>query len=182
MPANDRVNRWWPMVDPAPRVRVKILDPRLEAWGLPRHHSAMAAAIDLRACLDEPVVLPPGAPAVLIPSGIAVHMGDPHMMAVIAPRSGSGHRGLVLGNLVGIIDADYTGPVMISAWNRGAPGTEPVVIEPGERIAQMVFVPILRPVFETVTEFPPAGEPPGSTPGEASGARGASGFGSTGRG
>lgn len=174
------------MVDPAPRVEIKILDPRLEAWGLPRYHSAKAAAIDLRACLDEPVALLPGAPAVLIPSGVAVHMGDPHMMAVIAPRSGSGHRGLVLGNLVGVIDADYTGPVMISAWNRGAPGTEPVVIEPGERIAQMVFLPILRPVFETVTEFSPPGGPPGSTPGEppgpASGARGAGGFGSTGRG
>ena len=167
------------MFDSAPRVEIKVLDPRLETWGLPRYHSAKAAALDLRACLDEPVALPPGAPAVLIPSGIAVHMDDPHMMAVIAPRSGLGHKpGLVLGNLVGIIDADYTGPVMISAWNRGAPGTEPVVIEPGERIAQMVFVPVLRPVFETVTAFSASGESTDPT----SGARGTGGFGSTGRG
>ena len=157
------------MLESAPRVQLKVLDPRLHAWGLPRYHSAKAAAIDLRACLDEPVALAPGSAAALIPSGLAVHMDDPNMMAVIAPRSGLGHKlGLVLGNLVGVIDADYTGPVMVSVWNRAAPGTAPVVIEPGERIAQMVFVPILRPAFEVVEEF------------SAASGRGAGGFGSTG--
>ncbi|HEV7719111.1 MAG TPA: dUTP diphosphatase [Arsenicitalea sp.] len=156
-------------LDMAPRVEVKILDERLRQWGLPRYQSAMAAAIDLHACIDAPIELPPGSPAILIPSGIAVHMGNPHMVGVIAPRSGLGHKkGLVLGNLQGVIDADYTGPILISVWNRSAPGTEPITIAPGERIAQMMFVPILRPVFETVEEFSNDSD------------RGAGGFGSTG--
>jgi dUTP pyrophosphatase len=163
----------WPgmMLDLTPTVEVKVLDARLEAWGMPRYQSAMAAAIDLHACIDEPVVLAPGTPARLISSGIAIHMANPHMAAVVAPRSGLGHKkGLVLGNLQGVIDADYTGPVMISAWNRNAPGSDAIVIEPGERIAQMMFVPVLRPVFEIVTEFSDVSE------------RGAGGFGSTGTG
>lgn len=159
------------MLDPNPRVEVKVLDARLEAWGMPRHQSAMAAAIDLRACIDEPVVLAPGTPARLVSSGIAIHMANPHMAALVVPRSGLGHRkGLVLGNLQGVIDADYTGPVMISVWNRNAPGTDPIVIEPGERIAQMMFVPVLRPVFDVVAEFSGHSE------------RGTGGFGSTGTG
>lgn len=157
------------MIDRTPRVEVKVIDPRIRGWGLPRYQSDMAAAIDLHACVDQPVVLAPGTPALLIPTGIAIHMGNPHMAAVIVPRSGLGHKkGLVLGNLQGVIDADYTGTVIISAWNRNALGTAPIVIEPGERIAQMMFLPILRPVFETVEEFSNTSE------------RGAGGFGSTG--
>jgi dUTP pyrophosphatase len=153
----------------ASAIEVKVLDPRLGAWGLPRYQSELAAGIDLFACVEAPLALAAGAPAELIPSGIAVHMGASGMAALVMPRSGLGHKkGLVLGNLVGLIDADYTGPVMISAWNRNAPGTVPIVIEPGLRIAQMLFVPILRPTLQVVAEF--------TTPS----ARGAGGFGSTG--
>jgi dUTP pyrophosphatase len=151
------------------RIEVKVLDPRLQEWGLPRYQSDMAAGIDLYACHDGPLTLAPGAPAVLVPSGLAVHIADPHVAAVIAPRSGLGHkRGLVLGNLLGVIDADYTGPILISAWNRNGPGTEPITILPGERIAQMLFVPIIKPAFEIVPEFTQSTK------------RGSGGFGSTG--
>jgi len=150
-------------------IEVVVLDRRLHAWGLPRYQSEMAAAIDLHACLDEDLSLEPGAPAQLIPAGIAVHMNDAHMAALIVPRSGLGHKkGLVVGNLVGVIDADYLGPIMVSAWNRSAAGTAPITIVPGERIAQMLFVPILRPVFRVVEAF------------SRSTARGEGGFGSTG--
>jgi dUTP pyrophosphatase len=153
------------------RVEVKVLDPRLLVWGLPRYQTAMAAGVDLFACCVMAVVLAPGSPAALIPCGLAIHIADPLLAAVIVPRSGMGHKkGLVLGNLIGVIDADYTGPVLISAWNRNGPGTEPIVIEPGDRIAQMVIVPIVRPTFEIVNEFSAA------TP------RGDGGFGSTGAG
>ena len=129
----------------------------------------MAAGIDLHACLDSPLHLAPQSPAVLVGAGIALHMGDPGMAALIVPRSGVGHkRGLVVGNLVGVIDADYTGPIMVSLWNRTAPGTETIVIEPGDRIAQLLFVPILRPSFTIVEAF------------TRRTARGAGGFGSTG--
>jgi len=159
------------MLEWNPRVEIKVLDPRLEQWGLPRYQSAMAAAIDLHACLDEALVLPPGSPAHLVPAGIALHMDNAHMAAIIAPRSGLGHRkGLVLGNLQGVIDADYLGPIMVSVWNRNGPGTSPIVIEPGERIAQMMFVPILRPHFSVVQDFSGTSE------------RGEGGFGSTGTG
>lgn len=152
-----------------PTVEIKVLDPRLNEWGLPAYQSEMAAAIDLHACLDAPLTIEAGTPAQLVPAGIAVHMGDPYMAATIAPRSGLGHKkGLVLGNSIGVIDADYQGQIMVSVWNRNAPGSEPIVIQPGERIAQMMFVPVLRPVFRTVESF-----------GEDS-ARGAGGFGSTG--
>ena len=153
----------------SPRVEIKVLDQRLFAWGLPRYQSAMAAAVDLHACIDAPLSIAAGSPAVLVPSGIAIHLADPNLAAIVVPRSGLGHnRGLVMGNLQGVIDADYTGPVMISVWNRSAIGTPPVVIEPGERIAQMLFVPIVRPVFQVVAEFSAASE------------RGSGGFGSTG--
>ncbi len=152
-----------------PAIEVKILDERLREWGLPRYQSAMAAGIDLIACCEQTVVLPPGAPAALIPSGMAIHIADAHIAAVVVPRSGLGHKkGLVLGNLIGIVDADYTGQVFVSAWNRSGPGTEPIAIAPGERIAQLLFVPIVRPRFDIVAEF------------SATTDRGAGGFGSTG--
>ncbi|HTR16297.1 MAG TPA: dUTP diphosphatase [Acetobacteraceae bacterium] len=152
-------------------IEVKILDPRLREWGLPRYQSDMAAAIDLHACLDAPAEIHPGAAPLLIPAGIAVHMADPQLAALILPRSGLGHRkGLVLGNLIGLIDPDYTGPILVSTWNRNPPGTAPVIIAPGERFAQMMFVPIARPRFTTVEEFSRTSE------------RGAGGFGSTGSG
>ncbi len=153
----------------APEIEITVLDPRLHEWGLPRRQSDMAAAIDLHACLDAPLVLAPGSPPVLVPAGFAMHMADPGIAALILPRSGAGHRrGLVLGNLVGLIDPDYTGPVMVSAWNRNAPGGEPVTIEPGERFAQLVFVPVLHPTLRLVDAF------------SAPTARGTGGFGSTG--
>lgn len=155
----------------APRLEVKILDPRLREWGLPNYQSAMAAGIDLHACCPSQLELAPGAAAILISAGIAVHLADPNLAAIIVPRSGLGHKkGLVLGNLIGLIDPDYTGPISVSAWNRNGPGTEPIVIQPGERIAQMVFIPVVRPVFEIVDEFS----------NETS--RGSGGFGSTGTG
>ncbi|MBV9656399.1 MAG: dUTP diphosphatase [Acetobacteraceae bacterium] len=150
-------------------VELVILDERLRAWGLPTYQSPMAAAIDLHACIDEPLELHPGRAPLLISCGFAIHMADPGMAALILPRSGLGHaQGLVLGNLVGLIDPDYTGPIMASAWNRNGPGTAPITIAPGQRFAQMLFVPVLRPSFVTVERF-----------GESS-RRGSGGFGSTG--
>lgn len=155
--------------NPLPAVEIKVLDSRLADWGLPRYQSEMAAAVDLFACLDAPLRVVAGAPAELVPSGLALHMNDPHLAALILPRSGLGHkRGLVMGNLVGLCDADYTGQVMISVWNRNAPGTPDIEIAPGDRIAQMMFVPVVRPSFELVTEF------------SADSLRGAGGFGSSG--
>lgn len=146
-------------------VQVKILDTRIgKDFPLPEYATDGAAGIDLRACLDESLAVEPGETH-LVPSGIAIHMADPELAAVILPRSGLGHKkGIVLGNLVGLIDSDYQGQVMISVWNRGR---ETVVIEPGDRIAQMVFVPVKRVDFEVVEEF------------EAS-TRGDGGFGHTG--
>ena len=155
--------------DAAPTIEIRILDQRLHEWGLPRNQSDLAAAIDLHACLDAPAVLHAGEAPLLISAGLAVHIADPGMAALVLPRSGLGHRkGLVLGNLVGLIDPDYTGPILVSAWNRSPPGSEPVVLQPGERFAQMLFVPILRPVFRMVENF------------TAETTRGAGGFGSTG--
>jgi dUTP pyrophosphatase len=152
-----------------PTIELRVLDPRLHHWGLPAHQTDMAAAVDLVACLDEPLTIEAGSAAVLIPSGLSILIGDPHITALIVPRSGMGHkRGLVLGNSVGVIDADYAGPVLISAWNRNAPGTPPIVVSPGERIAQMLFVPILRPRFTVIDSF------------SRQTGRGAGGFGSTG--
>lgn len=160
------------MGDPAaltPRVELRVLDPRLEDWGLPRYQTALSAGIDLHACLDAPLTLQPQAPAVLIPSGIAVLMNDPHLVAFLLARSGMGHkRGLVLGQGVGTIDADYADQIFISAWLRTPPGSEPLTIEPGDRIAQLVFLPIARPEFAVVDAFSAVTE------------RGLGGFGSTG--
>jgi dUTP pyrophosphatase len=132
-------------------VKVKLLDSRIgKEFPLPSHATAGSAGMDLRACLKEPLVLKPGDTA-LIPSGIAIHIRDPGYAAVLLPRSGLGHKhGIVLGNLVGLIDSDYQGEVLVSCWNRGQ--TE-FTVNPGERIAQMVILPVVRAQFEVVSEF-----------------------------
>ncbi|TVQ75236.1 MAG: dUTP diphosphatase [Chromatiaceae bacterium] len=147
-------------------IQIKILDARLgRDFPLPTTATEGSAGVDLRACLDAPLTLLPGQ-AELIPTGMAMHIADPGLAAMILPRSGLGHKqGIVLGNLVGLIDSDYQGPLMVSCWNRGA---EPFVISPGERIAQMVVVPVVQPHFQVVEEF------------EAT-QRGTGGFGSSGR-
>ncbi len=132
-------------------IQLKILDPRVgEAFPLPEHATPGSAGLDVRACLDEPLVLAPGDTR-LIPSGFAIHIADPGYAAVLWPRSGLGHKhGLVLGNLTGLIDSDYQGQVYVSCWNRGS---KPYTIEPGERICQMVIVPVVQARFEVVEEF-----------------------------
>lgn len=132
-------------------IQVKILDPRIGTeFPLPRYETPDSAGLDLRACLDAPLELAPGSTH-LIPTGISIYIGNPHLAAVILPRSGLGHKsGIVLGNLVGLIDADYQGPLMISCWNRGQ---NPYTITPGDRIAQLVFLPIARVNFDVVNEF-----------------------------
>jgi len=132
-------------------LKIKILDKRLIDWGLPQYHSAEAAGIDLRACLDASLVLEPQDRAVLIRSGIAVAMPQPDMAAILASRSGLGHRGLSVSQGIGTIDADYHEEILISAWNRNPEGT--LRIEPGDRIAQLVFVPIFRPSLQIVDIF-----------------------------
>jgi dUTP pyrophosphatase len=132
-------------------IQLKILDKRLgDTFPLTKYETQDSAGLDLRACLDEPLVIAPGATH-LIPTGISVYIGDPNLAAVILPRSGLGHKsGIVLGNLVGLIDADYQGPLMISCWNRGQVA---YTIEPGDRIAQLVFLPIARIHFDIVDDF-----------------------------
>ena len=132
-------------------VKVKILDARIgREFPLPQHATAGSAGMDLRACLKEPLVLAPGDTA-LVPSGIAIHIGDPCYAAVLLPRSGLGHKhGIVLGNLVGLIDSDYQGEVMVSCWNRGK---ENFTVKPGERVAQMVILPVVQAQFEVVSDF-----------------------------
>ena len=145
-------------------IELKLLDPRMADY-LPAYATPGSAGLDLRACIDAPMTLPAGG-AALIPTGLAIHIGDPGLAAMLLPRSGLGHKhGIVLGNLVGLIDSDYQGPLMVSCWNRGG---EPFTLQPLERIAQMVIVPVVQAVFERVEEF------------EAS-ARGSGGFGSTGK-
>lgn len=138
----------------SPPVELKILDPRLNEWGGLAYQTGAAAALDLRACLDAPETLNPGDPALLIGSGIALHMADPHLAALVLPRSGMGHRnGLVMGNGVGLIDADYTDEIRISALNRNPVGGPSITIHPGDRIAQLMFVPVVRPVLQLVEAF-----------------------------
>jgi dUTP pyrophosphatase len=151
-------------------IELQILDPRLAAWGFPHWGSALAAGLDLHACIDAPLRLEPQAPAALIPAGIAFRIGDPEWCALVLPRSGLGHRqGLVLGNGIGLIDADYEGPLLISAWNRNpAQSGAAIHISAGDRIAQLVFVRTARPDFAVVCAFSETGE------------RQAGGFGSTG--
>lgn len=133
------------------KIQFKILDDRLGGeFPLPNYATPGSAGLDLRACLDAPLDLAPGQTE-LLPTGMAIHIGDPGLAAVILPRSGLGHKhGIVLGNLVGLIDSDYQGQLMVSCWNRG--GTT-FRIEPGERIAQLVFVPVVQAQLEQVTSF-----------------------------
>lgn len=146
-------------------LQVKLLDPRFgDSWPLPAYATEASAGMDLRAALEAPLVLLPGDTA-LIPSGLAIHVADPNLCAVILPRSGLGHRhGIVLGNGTGLIDADYQGPLLISTWNRGR---EAFTIEPGDRIAQLVILPIVRVGLQVVDTF-------------SDSARGSGGFGHTG--
>ena len=148
-------------------LQVKVLDPRLgRDWPLPAYATDGSAGLDLRACLAAPLVLDPGRTE-LVPTGLAIHLDDPGLAAVLLPRSGLGHKhGIVLGNLVGLIDSDYQGQVMASVWNRGAAS---FTIEPGERIAQLVVVPVVQVHLEVVDAF-------------TASERGAGGFGSSGRG
>ncbi len=132
-------------------IQLKVLDPRLKSeFGLPHYATEGSAGLDLKACIDEPVVIEPGQTE-LVPSGMAINIGDPNIAAVLWPRSGLGHKhGIVLGNLTGLIDSDYQGQVFISVWNRSSTN---FTIEPGDRIAQMVFLPVLQCDFEEVDEF-----------------------------
>ena len=134
-----------------PSIQLKVLDPRIgRELPFPRYETEGAAGLDLRACIDAPVELAPGETR-LVSSGIAIHIADPNLAAVVLPRSGLGHRhGIVLGNLVGLIDSDYQGPIGLSVWNRSE---EPFTIEPGDRIAQLVFLSIARARFEVVDAF-----------------------------
>lgn len=154
------------MKDVGPQaVEVKLLDPRFgDEWPLPAYATAASAGMDLRAAIEAPLTLQPGDTA-LVPSGLAIHLGNPHLCAVVLPRSGLGHRhGIVLGNGTGLIDADYQGPLLISVWNRGH---EAFTVQPGDRIAQLVVVPVVRVEFQVVDTFEDS-------------ARGAGGFGHTG--
>ncbi len=152
---------------PRRALQVRILDARLgREFPLPAYATDGSAGVDLRACLQEPLTLQPGA-SELIPSGLAIHIGDPTLAAIVLPRSGLGHKhGIVLGNLVGLIDSDYQGQVFISCWNRGQTA---FTIQPGERVAQLVLVPVVQVEFEIVDDF-------------VASERGAGGFGSSGRG
>lgn len=147
------------------RLEVKLLDPRFgDEWPMPAYATEASAGLDLRAALEAPLLLEPG-DAALVPSGLAIHLADPALCAVVLPRSGLGHRhGIVLGNGTGLIDADYQGPLLISAFNRGR---EAYTIAPGDRIAQLVVLPIVRATLQVVDTF-------------AQSARGAGGFGHTG--
>ena len=147
-------------------LQVKILDPRIgDTFPLPTYATPGSAGMDLRACLDETLTLAPGQTE-LIPTGLSIHIGDPSLCAMILPRSGLGHKhGIVLGNLVGLIDSDYQGQLFVSCWNRGQTTFS---MAPGERIAQLVLVPVVQAEFEVVTEF-------------SDSERGDGGFGSSGR-
>jgi dUTP pyrophosphatase len=145
-------------------IDLRVLDPRMAAH-LPAYATPGSAGLDLRACIDAPLTLEPGQ-ATLVATGLAMHIGDPGLCAMLLPRSGLGHKqGIVLGNLVGLIDSDYQGPLMVSCWNRGAAS---VTIQPMDRIAQMVIVPVVQASFRVVGEF-------------GASVRGEGGFGSTGR-
>ncbi len=148
------------------KIKVRVLDARLgSTWPLPTYATAGSAGLDLRALIEAPLVLAPGATS-LIPTGLSIYVEDPTLAAVILPRSGLGHKhGIVLGNLVGLIDSDYQGPLMVSCWNRGS---MPFTVEPGERIAQLVVVPVVQVELDVVQAFPTSD-------------RGAGGFGHSGR-
>jgi len=146
------------------RISLRILDERIRPM-LPAYATPGSAGLDLRACIDAPLVLQPGETS-LVPTGIAIHIGDPSLAAMILPRSGLGHKhGIVLGNLVGLIDSDYQGPLMVSCWNRGE---ETFTLHPMDRLAQLVIVPVVQAQFDVVASFDQSD-------------RGAGGFGSSGR-
>jgi dUTP pyrophosphatase len=146
------------------QIDLKILDPRMKDF-LPAYATGGSAGLDLRACIDTPLLLSPGQ-TVLVPTGLAIHIGDPGYAAMILPRSGLGHKsGIVLGNLVGLIDSDYQGQLMVSTWNRGQ---STFTLQPMDRLAQLVVVPVIQVGFKLVEEFPTSD-------------RGAGGFGSTGK-
>jgi len=149
------------------RLQIRVLDPRIgRDYPLPQYATSGSAGVDLRACIDAPLELKPG-DTQLIPSGIAIYLQDPGYAAIVLPRSGLGHKhGIVLGNLVGLIDSDYQGQIFVSCWNRGQ---STFTIQPGERIAQLVVVPVVQVEFDVVNEF-------------VATERGAGGFGSSGRG
>jgi dUTP pyrophosphatase len=152
-------------VTPHPTIALRVLDERIRPH-LPAYATPGSAGMDLRACIDAPLVLAPGRTE-LVPTGVSIHIADPGLAAVILPRSGLGHKhGIVLGNLVGLIDSDYQGPLMVSCWNRGH---EPFTLQPLDRLAQLVIVPVVQARFEVVESFEES-------------ARAAGGFGSTGRG
>jgi dUTP pyrophosphatase len=145
-------------------VELRVLDERIRPF-LPAYATPGSAGMDLRACIDAPIELQPGRTE-LVPTGVAIHIGDPGLAALILPRSGLGHKhGIVLGNLVGLIDSDYQGQLMVSCWNRGSEAFE---LKPMERLAQLIFVPVTKPQFKVVEAF-------------ASSERAVGGFGSTGR-
>ena len=148
------------------QIELKILDPRIgQQFPLPEYATPGSAGLDLRACIDEPIELAAGA-TILVPTGLAIHIADPGLCATILPRSGLGHKhGIVLGNLVGLIDSDYQGQLMVSVWNRSQAG---FTIQPGERIAQLVFMPVVKASFAIVADFDQS-------------ERGEGGFGSSGR-
>jgi dUTP pyrophosphatase len=148
-------------------LKVRILDARIgKEFPLPQYATGGSAGLDLRACIDGPLLLEPGK-SELLPTGLSIYVEDPGLAAVILPRSGLGHKhGIVLGNLVGLIDSDYQGPLMVSVWNRGR---EPYTVQPGERIAQLIVVPVVQVDLEVVEDF-------------AATSRGAGGFGHSGRG
>jgi dUTP pyrophosphatase len=148
------------------QIELKILDARIgKEFPLPKHATAGSAGMDLRACIDQPMIIKPGETQ-LIPTGIAIHIADPTLAATILPRSGLGHKhGIVLGNLVGLIDSDYQGPLMVSCWNRSESA---FTLTPGERLAQLVFLPVVQATFEVVDSF-------------ESSKRGAGGFGHSGK-
>jgi dUTP pyrophosphatase len=148
-------------------LKVRILDARIgKEFPLPQYATGGSAGLDLRACVEAPLLLEPGK-SELLPTGLSIYVEDPGLAAVILPRSGLGHKhGIVLGNLVGLIDSDYQGPLMVSVWNRGR---EPYTVQPGERIAQLIVVPVVQVDLEVVEDF-------------AATSRGAGGFGHSGRG
>jgi dUTP pyrophosphatase len=155
-----------PVTQGGKQLQLRILDPRIgRDYPLPQYATAGSAGVDLRACIDAPLQLNPG-DTQLLPSGIAIHLADSGYAAIVLPRSGLGHKhGIVLGNLVGLIDSDYQGEILVSCWNRGQSS---FTIQPGERIAQLVIVPVLQVQFDVVKEF-------------ATSERGSGGFGSSGR-
>lgn len=149
---------------------MKIIDGRVNEWGLPDYATPLSAGIDLYACCDQPLLIQPQAKATLISSGIAVNMNRNDVVAMIYARSGLGHKkGLVLGNGTGVIDADYQNTIFISTWNRNPVGSDPIEINPGDRIAQLVFLPIIQPALKVVDDFDTVTQ------------RGLGGFGSTGK-